>query len=583
MIVKDSISKLLKKLLEFSFVRYVYQKAGPYLPAKFMFRLRNLYFTKQKDYSYYTIRKPSNKKHNLLLIQPPISIRNHLHKKIFPMGLLYISAYLKKHFDDVNIELLDMQPLDLPMDIARAKIMEKKWDVIGFSFFTAQADEAYTLSEFARRHQRAIVVHGGVHPMLLPEEALNHADIVVCHEGEETLAELMAKLRNGQDFYGIKGIAYKRNGHVVRNETRPFIKDLDSLPFPDWDLLEHMERYDWPMHIVGGPRMPILGSRGCPFNCTFCSSPMIWKRRLRWRQPEQVALEMKTLKDRYGFKSVHFWDDNLMMKPRFMETLCHQIMALGLEMHWVGLTRASHIVKHRQLLPLMKEAGCLGIEIGVESFSDVVAEQMEKGEEISAMEQATEYMERAGIVPLYTHMLFNPGETINSYRQKHQFLTRIGKRLLHSDAELGQLATPHRTTVFEQEAPQIGKVYCTKNKHYIHHRVNFIPYSFLEDVPVKQAVRSKRQVRKKAEEFLYGVIYTYIMDWEQEDGPLFLKVAHEFWQRIDGTRNVGELADRMGAKLHLDPEASSILTSLAAVCFGREGWIFSRAERTKSN
>jgi radical SAM superfamily enzyme YgiQ (UPF0313 family) len=573
--VKNNISKLLKKLINLSFVRYVYQKISCHLPPKFIFHLRNLYFAKQQDYSFFVIHKPSRKKHNLLLIQPPISIKNHLHKKIFPMGLLYISAHLKKHSDDINIELLDMQPLDLPRDIARAKITEKKWDAIGFSYFTAQADEAYQLSDFARRHQESLIIHGGVHPMLLPDEALNHADVVVCHEGEETLVELMAKLTNGQDYHGIKGIAYRSNGRLVHTEPRPFIKDLDTIPFPDWDLLEYMERYDWPMHIVGGPRMPIFGSRGCPFNCTFCSSPMIWQRRIRWRRPAQVALEMKTIHQKYGFKSVHFWDDNLMMKPRFMEQLCHEILALGLDMHWVGLTRASHIVKHRDLLPRMKQAGCIGIEIGVESFSDVVAEKVEKGEEISAMLQATEYMGTAGLTPLYTHMLFNPGETINSYRQKHQFLTEIGKRLLHSDAELGQLATPHRTTPFAMEAPQIGKVFSTENRHYIHHRVNFIPFSFLEDVPVKRVAKSKRQARRKAEDFLYGVILSYIMDWEKQDGQAFLKVAEEFWHRIDATRNVGELGDTIAAELDLGGNSTSILVSLAAVCYGREGWIYS--------
>ena len=575
--VKHRVSKLLKRLLEFSLLRGIYQKISCHLPAKFIFYLRNLYFTKQNDYSFFVIKKPSNKKHNLLLIQPPISIKNHLHKKIFPMGLLYISGYLKKYFDDINIELLDMQALDLPMDIAEAKITEKKWDAVGFSYFTAQADVAYQLSDFSRRHQKSLIVHGGVHPMLLPDEALDYADLVVCHEGEATMVELMAKLKNGHDFHGIEGIAYRSNGELVANPPRAFIKDLDSIPFPDWELLEYLERYDAPMHIVGGPRMPVFGSRGCPFNCTFCSSPMIWKRRLRWRKPDQVALEMKTIKDKFGINNIHFWDDNLMMKPDFIENLCQEILALGLDMSWVGLTRASHIVKHKDLLPLMKKTGCIGIEIGVESFSDAVAEQVEKGEETTAMMQATEHMEKVGITPLYTHMLFNPGETIDSYRQKYEFLLKVGRRLLHSDAELGQLATPHRTTVFEQEAHEIGKTFCTENKHYIHHRVNFIPYSFLEDVPQKLVVKSQRQVRKKAEDFLYNVILAYVMDWEKSDARLFLKVSGEFWKHLDGRKNLGEITEIIGEILNIDMDKACILTSLAAVCYGREKWIQSKS------
>ena len=141
--MKNNISRLLKKLIDLSLVRYVYQKISCHLPPKFVFHLRNLYFTKQKNYSFFNIHKPANKKYNILFVHPRITIGNHRQKKIFPMGLLYLSSYLKKHFDDVNIELLDMQALDLPDEIATAKIMEKKWDAIGFSYFTAQADGAY--------------------------------------------------------------------------------------------------------------------------------------------------------------------------------------------------------------------------------------------------------------------------------------------------------------------------------------------------------------------------------------------------------------------------------------------------------
>lgn len=568
-------SRVLRKLMELPVVRFIYLKIVGYLPARAIYHLRRLFFAKEKDYSFFAIHRASTKKYNLLFIHPRIAINNHLHKKIYPMGLLYLSSYIKKHFDDINIELLDMQALDLPSEIAREKIAAKKWNAIGFSYFTAQADDAYELSNFARQTQRSLIIHGGVHPMLLPDEALDYADVVVCHEGEETMVELMARVMSGRDFRAVKGIAHRSGAQVVRNELRPFIKDLDSIPFPDWDLLEYPERYDTPMHIIGGRRMPIFGSRGCPFNCTFCSSPMIWKRRVRWRSPDQVVQEMQTIKGKYGIRSVHFWDDNLMMKPSFMEKLCHEILRLGLEMHWVGLTRASHIVKYRDLLPLMKRAGCIGIEIGVESFSDAVAEHVEKGEETAAMLQATEYMEKAGLTPLYTHMLFNPGETIDSYHRKCQFLSSIGRRVLNSDAELGQLATPHRTTMFQREAPQLGKVFCREDRHYIHHRVNFIPFSFLEDVPSKLLVKSKNQVRKRAADFLYGVILPYIIDWGKEDEDLFMRVADEFWQRTDGTRSVGQLGELIGNAFNLPSEKACILTSLAAVCYGREGWVHS--------
>lgn len=571
----NKISKLLKKLIQYPFVQYAFRKLRRHLPARVIHRLRQLYFTKETDYSFFVISKPSTKKHNILFIHPRIAIQNRLHKKIYPMGYLYISAYLKKHYDDLNIELLNMQALDLPLDIAKAKIEEKRWDAICFSYFTSQADDAYSLSAFARKNQDAPIIHGGVHPTLLPEEALEHADLVVCHEGEETMLELMGRLRAGRDYRDLKGLAFHHDGKVRKTAPRPFIEDLDTIPFPDWELLDYLERYDTPMHIIGGPRMPLFGSRGCPYNCTFCTSPLFWKRRLRWRRPELVALEMKTIKDRYGFKSIHFWDDNMMMRAGWLEKLCREMLRLELDMAWVGLTKASHLVKNRHLLPLMKQAGCIGIEIGLESFSDEVAERVDKGEDTHTMFKATEHMEEAGLTPLYTHMLFNPGETLDSYYRKHQFLQKMGMRLFNSDAELGQLATPHRTTVFEEEAPKAGRVFSRENRHYIHHRINFLPNSFLEDVPRLKARHSRLYIRRKAEDFLYGVVLMHIMDWTESDSRLFLKVAGQFGSLADGQRNIARISDTLESRYQLDSEKAAILTSLAAVFHAREGWITS--------
>jgi len=146
-------------------------------------------------------------------------------------------------------------------------------------------------------------------------------------------------------------------------------------------------------------------------------------------------------------------------------------------------------------------------------------------------------------------------------------------RLFNSDAELGQLATPHRTTVFEQEASKEGLVLCRENRHYIHHRVNFLPHSFLEDVPLLEARNSRRTIRRKAEDFLYGVVLMHVMDWEEGDSGRFIKAARHFQDQVDGRRDIAAIAREIEGLLKLDHEKALVLTSLTAVFYAREGWI----------
>jgi radical SAM superfamily enzyme YgiQ (UPF0313 family) len=517
---------------------------------------------------------------NVLLIHPPFALGNQRHKKILPMNMLYLSAYVMDKFPDVNVEILDGQIKNLCLEDMYERIIEKKWDIIGIGYWTAQAPIAFKLSEFIKKNSDALLIHGGVYPTVCPEDAVNYCDYTVMYEGEETFSEIVKiAMKNPPEspfnkggLRGINGIAYKENGSIKINPPRNYIKDLDSIPFPRWELVGNIKQYNSPMHVTGGLRLPLIGSRGCPYTCTFCSSPLMWERKVRWRKPEKIADEMEEAIKKLNINQFHFWDDNLMMKKGHIIELCNEIIKRGLKVNWCGLTRASHVIKHKDTLPLMKEAGCVGMEIGIESFTEDSTELVRKGEGIGEMAEASMELERAGIAPLYTHMLFNPGETINGYYQKQLFLNEVNSKntAFLADSRLGQASTPHRKTDFEKEAKNLGEVFASDLSHYIHQRINFIPNSLLNDVPVK--VNGNRGSPIKFLEVALQAIF----DWTEDMIDNYVQTANILWDRIDGKKNVKELAGEIKSKLNLSNYHSKMFVSLSIVGLAREGAIRSK-------
>jgi radical SAM superfamily enzyme YgiQ (UPF0313 family) len=512
----------------------------------------------------------------LLLVHPPFALANRRHKKTMPMGLLALGSYLRRAFPDLQVELVDAH-ID---NIQPAKVIEgirrRHYDLVCLTAWTPQTPMAYAIADAVRAEGSAGVVLGGVHATLCPDEAINHADFLVAGEGELPLAGLVAALRGGDDPSAVPGVAT----HPGQDPGRQVLDDLDRIPFPAWELLPDWRRYDFPLHVVGGYRFPIMGSRGCPFSCTFCSSPLMWNRQVRWHSPEYVAAQMVESHRRYGVNQFHFWDDNLLMKRGHMEELCNLLLSSGVDFKWLGLSRASDINRRKDILPLMKRAGCVGMEIGIESFTQHSADLTGKGEATWAMAQAAENLMDAGLAPLYTHMLFTPGEDLASYPAKRKFLERINAKVpphLRSDGGLGQLTTPHRGTAFAAQARELGMVLSHENGHFVHHRVNFIPDSLLDDRPRRLTATSGSPYP-----FL-RMIVDYVHDWTLKDMENYVLVHDYLWENLDGTGTVRDLADRAAARFpQLSREQAVRFTALVMVGLAKDNRIAGVAHEDRS-
>jgi anaerobic magnesium-protoporphyrin IX monomethyl ester cyclase len=341
------------------------------------------------------------------------------------LGMGYLAAVLRRH--GCVPEMIEVR--ESPAVIA-ARLLEWRPLLVGFSLIFQ-----FFLPQYRRiaQHLRAagITCHftiGGHYPSLCHEELLRNfpeIDSVVRYEGEETLIELVDRLHAGENWRGISGIAYARDGQIVATEARPLVQDLDALPFPD--------RPCEPERVGGFPTLPVLASRGCIRRCSFCSIHTFYRtapgRVVRVRKPEKVVEEMLELHRRRGVRVFLFQDDDFPLWGRKGRRWADELMA---RMHDTGLAestiwkiscRAEYV--EPELFAAMREAGLflvyMGIESGVETGLDILFKQMTVEQNLNAV--AT--LKQLDIVYSYGFMLFDPSSTFDSVRQNIGFLRRI--------------------------------------------------------------------------------------------------------------------------------------------------------------
>jgi len=341
------------------------------------------------------------------------------------LGMGYLSAVLREH--GCLAEMIEVR--NAPEAIA-ARLLQWRPLVVGFSlifqFFLPQ------YRQLAQRLREAgVEAHftiGGHYPSLCHEELLTNfpeIDSVVRYEGEETLIELVARLRSGEDWRELDGIAYRAGDRIISTPPRALVADLDALPFPD--------RPQQPERIGGFPTLPVLASRGCIRRCSFCSIHTFYRtapgKVVRVRKPEKVIEEMLDLHRRHGVRVFLFQDDDFPLwgkkGRRWADELTGRMHDSGLADNtiWKISCRAEYV--EHELFREMREAGLflvyMGIESGVDSGLEILFKQMT----ITQNLEAVAALKKLNLVFSYGFMLFDPSSTFQSVRENVGFLRRI--------------------------------------------------------------------------------------------------------------------------------------------------------------
>jgi anaerobic magnesium-protoporphyrin IX monomethyl ester cyclase len=362
---------------------------------------------------------------NVLLLYPCYTYP----RKNPPIGLAYIAAALQKNGHEV--EILDLNVTSLSKGELRDLASSRSYAVFGISFMTNQFGEASRLARLlksAAPHTPIIV--GGPHASAIPERTLvelPHVNAVCVGEGEETMCEYVEAVLNRKYLSKVAGLVF-RNGSriIVKSPPRPLISDVDRIPFPAWELLK-LSSYSVYAPLKGQQEQTfaLLSSRGCPNHCIFCDSHAVFGRKFRARSAENIFDEISMLHDVYGMTQFDFVDDLITVDKERILRLCNLLRNAGTKFRWMANARVNTV--DREMLRAMRDAGCVRIDLGVESGDPEVRRQCKKRISDQQIINAHRDAHALGISTNTFLMVGNLGESPGSVRITAKLMKKLAQ------------------------------------------------------------------------------------------------------------------------------------------------------------
>jgi radical SAM superfamily enzyme YgiQ (UPF0313 family) len=344
-----------------------------------------------------------------------------------PIGIETLAPIVRQHGHEVRM-FDTCHPLMTAEHIAEA-VRDEKPDVIALSFLSTTAYPA-TRSMAHRLKQTAPdtpVIIGGVFASINAKEILADSpgiDYVAKGEGEELLPEFLENLESPGR---VGGLVWRSGSEVIENPPRPIIENLDQFPYPDRkslpiDYIESMP-LDVPAVFSRDRFCTMQTSRGCPYQCVYCSVPSLADRKWRHRSPEHVLGEMQQLNDE-GYRSIYLTDDQFLLNRKRIRAICQGIIDRKLEFHWGCEGRVDSVAIDQ--FPIMARANCKHLAFGVEAGSQKVLDRLKKMQTLEQVEHAVSEAKRCGIETIHGFFLIgSPGETEEEILESFRFAARL--------------------------------------------------------------------------------------------------------------------------------------------------------------
>lgn len=338
----------------------------------------------------------SSPKNALKIFQPFLPI-------YVPVGIGSLLAVARR--EGISANFIDEQFED-DMVAKAAKFaaeMDKPY-IFGFSVLTIAFKNAIDIATRLKKiYPDSVVIFGGIHPTSMSEEVLAYpcVDIVVRGEGEKTLVELYRRIKQKIDFSGLDNISYRRDGRIIHNRTNFSNENLDNYPPFPYDLFD-MRRYDLGF---------VISSRGCPYECIFCSNRVTTGRRYRFRSASPIVEELDMLYNKYNKRYVLFVDDNLLVNKERVYDIIANIKARGLHKKMTFNCQARGDNVNPKLLKDLYDSGFRSIFFGIETSSDRIMSVIKKNETVAQCAEATKMAKAAGFHVSATFIYGLPTET----------------------------------------------------------------------------------------------------------------------------------------------------------------------------
>jgi radical SAM superfamily enzyme YgiQ (UPF0313 family) len=425
----------------------------------------------------------------ILLINPPQTFYpgSDIPAANLPLGLLYVAAVLDRK--GYTVEVLDAFMTDspfrheddttevgIPYEKIKEEIQQRKPDIVGIANpFTSQVNHAIKVADLVKEVDKNILtVVGGPHVTVIPVEFLQEApnvDVAVIGEGEYTMLDIVGFVEGKKKIDDVLGIAHRIGSKVVQNPVRPFVENLDDLPYPAYHLVD-MEKYLDPKTIeyrsFQKRALSMITSRGCPFNCSFCSVHLHMGKEFRAHSVDYVVGHIEHVVNTFNVKTIYFEDDNLTFDIERFEAICDKILEKKIKFKWEtpNGVRADYLTL--DLLKKMKKTGCQSVFVGVESGDQYVLDNIIR--KSLKLENVVKFAKLANKVGLRTagfYIIGFPGETKQTMMNTVEFALMMKRKY-----DMGMhllFATPSYGTRLYDE--------CTKNGYI---RTSLTPRAFAE-------------------------------------------------------------------------------------------------------
>ncbi|MBY0471150.1 B12-binding domain-containing radical SAM protein [bacterium] len=299
----------------------------------------------------------------------------HAMPQTLDLGIVYLATYIQERTKH-QVKIIDTTFHSKHWQKhVRKQIEEFQPDVIGFSTFSVLWDCTKTITRDIFTYYRKVpVIVGGYQAIMVPEETIlaQEVDAICTGEGEHTLAEYLNAIEEGRPLMGLPGIWFKdETGTIIKNPNRPAIPSLDSLPYPNWDLFEDIDKY---LFFLG--RLYAIGTRGCPYKCTFCAETALevtfkggrWRERDPVEYVKEIEYQYNKYKDR-GMVGAHFFDTVFSFRETWLETWTQEYKKRGLDklLPFTAFARPDQYNMSEKKIRMLAESGCAQLRMGIES------------------------------------------------------------------------------------------------------------------------------------------------------------------------------------------------------------------------
>ena len=362
-----------------------------------------------------------------------------------PLGIAYLAAVIREKGHEVKIIDRSIEQRDFtPEDFA-------PFDLVGISADTPRYPEAVEIAEEAKKAGKMVVM-GGYHVTFLDKEALETGvvDIVVRGEAEEIIVNLMETLENNRDLSTVKGISFAREGHVVRTPVAPPPRNLDAMPFPARDLLP-MDKYT--SQMAGLPVTNLITSRGCPFNCYFCSSSKFGGLKWRYRSAKSIADEIEMLYHDYGYRAFAFMDDNFTLSKKRVMNFADELEKRKInDIIWWCFSRVDILIRNEDMVKRMAEVGAFQIFLGLESHNEQTLDDYGKNVGNKEQDQAIALLHKYGINIHGSFIVGDITETKEMAMQTAKWVQKVNPRVTQFS-----ILTPYPGTALYHDVERQGR------------------------------------------------------------------------------------------------------------------------------